>query len=86
MIESLRFGGGSPPQAGEKLVQGDAAVPYRFDWKWDVCDGRLRAFHALDMAFSFDNTDAVSRPPEAASRTTRTPRPAKWSTEVEGLA
>ena len=56
MIESLRMGGGSLTQAGEKADPGDAAVyAYRFDWKSDVCDGRLRAFHALDMAFTHDN-------------------------------
>jgi para-nitrobenzyl esterase len=57
MVESLWMGGGSLTQAGEKADQGGApAYAYRFDWKSDICDGRLRAFHALDMAFTFDNT------------------------------
>ena len=56
MVESLRMGGGSLTQAGEKADQGGAPVyAYRFDWKSDILDGRLRAFHALDMAFTFDN-------------------------------
>ncbi len=56
MVESLRMGGGSLTQAQEKADQGGAAVyAYRFDWKSDILDGRLRAFHALDMAFTFDN-------------------------------
>lgn len=56
MIESLRMGGGSLTQAAEKADQGGApAYAYRFDWRSEVCDGRLRSFHALDMAFTFDN-------------------------------
>jgi para-nitrobenzyl esterase len=56
MVESLWLGGGSLTQAGEKADQGGAPVyAYRFDWRSDICDGRLRAFHALDMAFTFDN-------------------------------
>jgi para-nitrobenzyl esterase len=58
MIESLRMGGGSLTQARNKAALGGAPVyAYRFDWNSSVCDGRLRAFHALDMAFTFDNTD-----------------------------
>jgi para-nitrobenzyl esterase len=57
MVESLRMGGGSLTQAQEKADQGGAPVyAYRFDWRSDILDGRLRAFHALDMAFTFDNT------------------------------
>ena len=56
MVESLRMGGGSLTQAGEKADEGGAPVyAYRFDWKSDILDLRLRAFHALDMAFTFDN-------------------------------
>jgi para-nitrobenzyl esterase len=56
MVESLRMGGGSLTQAQEKADQGGAPVyAYRFDWRSDILDGRLRAFHALDMAFTFDN-------------------------------
>jgi para-nitrobenzyl esterase len=56
MVESLRMGGGSLTQAGEKADLGGAPVyAYRFDWRSDILDGRLRAFHALDMAFTFDN-------------------------------
>ena len=28
-----------------------------FTWQSPVLDGRLRAFHTLDIAFAFDNTD-----------------------------
>src|SRR5262249_20723881 len=36
---------------------GTPAYGYRFDWNPAIHDGRLGAFHSLEIAFAFDNTD-----------------------------
>jgi para-nitrobenzyl esterase len=46
--------------AERKAAQGRAPVwLYSFDWETPVFDGRLKAFHALDVPFVFETIDAV---------------------------
>jgi para-nitrobenzyl esterase len=53
-----RFRVGSIRLAERKAAGGPAPVfMYRFDFTTPVLDGRLRACHALDIAFCFDNLD-----------------------------
>jgi para-nitrobenzyl esterase len=45
--------------AERKAAQGRAPVwLYTFDWETPVLDGRLKAFHALDVPFVFETIDA----------------------------
>jgi para-nitrobenzyl esterase len=46
--------------AERKAAQGGAPVwLYSFDWETPVFEGRLKAYHALDVPFVFDTIDAV---------------------------
>jgi para-nitrobenzyl esterase len=46
--------------AERKAAKGKAPVYlYSFDWETPVFDGRLKAFHALDVPFTFDTIDFV---------------------------
>ncbi|MBN1641422.1 MAG: carboxylesterase/lipase family protein [Anaerolineae bacterium] len=48
--------------AERKLAAGGAPVyMYLFAWRTPVLDGRLRATHALEMPFVFDNVDRAAR-------------------------
>jgi para-nitrobenzyl esterase len=47
--------------AERKAAQGRAPVwMYSFDWETPVFDGRLKAYHALDVPFVFNTIDAVN--------------------------
>ncbi len=47
--------------AERKFAQGRAPVwLYSFDWETPVFDGRLKAYHALDVPFVFNTIDAVN--------------------------
>jgi len=47
-------------QADRKAAQGKASVyQYYFTWKSPVRDGKLRAFHTVEIPFVFDNVDAA---------------------------
>jgi para-nitrobenzyl esterase len=56
---SMMFVNGANVQMEERAAKTSAAplYAYRFDWRPDICDGRLGAFHSLEIAFAFDNTD-----------------------------
>ena len=56
---SMMFANGAIVQMEERASTAGAAAlyAYRFDWCPDIYDGRLGAFHSLDIAFAFDNTD-----------------------------
>lgn len=44
--------------AGRRVARGGAPVwMYSFDWRTPVHDGRLKAPHAMDVAFTFDTID-----------------------------
>ena len=46
--------------AARKAARGQAPVyMYSFDWETPVFDGKLKAFHALDVPFTFDTIDLV---------------------------
>jgi para-nitrobenzyl esterase len=50
----------STTQAERKVAQGGAPVwLYSFDWETPLFDGKLKAFHALDVPFVFRTIDAV---------------------------
>ncbi len=47
--------------AERKVAQGRAPVwMYSFDWETPVFDGKLKAYHALDVPFVFNTIDAVN--------------------------
>jgi len=47
-------------EADRKATQGKAPVyQYYFTWKSPVRDGKLRAFHTIEIPFVFDNVDAA---------------------------
>jgi len=47
--------------AERKVAQGRAPVwVYSFDWETPIFDGKLKAYHALDVAFVFNTIDAVN--------------------------
>jgi para-nitrobenzyl esterase len=45
-------------EAEERARQGSPAWVYQLDWRSPADDGRLRAFHTLDIPLVFDNTGA----------------------------
>ncbi|HXW63128.1 MAG TPA: carboxylesterase family protein [Candidatus Acidoferrales bacterium] len=54
------FRAGVLTEADRKAVQGKGAVyQYYFTWKSPVRDGKLRAFHTIEIPFVFDNVDAA---------------------------
>ena len=54
----MRFAAGAIQQVEQRAGERKAPVyAYRFDWVSDVMHRRLRAFHSLEIAFTFDNTD-----------------------------
>jgi para-nitrobenzyl esterase len=59
VIASMLFANGSIVQVEERATKASAApvYSYRFDWCPDIYDKRLGAFHSLEIAFTFDNTD-----------------------------
>jgi para-nitrobenzyl esterase len=59
VVASMMFVGGALDQMEDRAAQKDAtpAYAYRFDWCPDIYDGRLLAFHSLEIGFAFDNTD-----------------------------
>lgn len=58
MVASMFFANGSIAQVEERAKLHRApAYAYRFDWRSDIRDGRLGAFHSLEIAFTFDNTN-----------------------------
>lgn len=56
---SMMFVNGAIVQMEERAAKPGAAplYAYRFDWKPDIYDGKLGAFHSLEIGFVFDNTD-----------------------------
>jgi para-nitrobenzyl esterase len=51
---------GVTTEANRKATQGKGAVyQYYFTWKSPVRDGKLRAFHTVEIPFVFDNVDAA---------------------------
>jgi para-nitrobenzyl esterase len=51
---------GVTTEADRKAAQGKAPVyQYYFTWKSPVRDGKLRAFHTVEIPFVFDNVDAA---------------------------
>ncbi|HZM43912.1 MAG TPA: carboxylesterase/lipase family protein [Burkholderiales bacterium] len=47
--------------AERKVAQGRAPVwMYSFDWETPIFDGKLKAYHALDVPFVFNTIDAVN--------------------------
>ena len=56
---AMMFSGEAIKQIEERAGQAGAApvYGYRFDWRPDIYDGRLGAFHSLEIAFTFDNTE-----------------------------
>jgi para-nitrobenzyl esterase len=47
--------------AERKVAQGRAPVwVYSFDWETPIFDGKLKAYHALDVPFVFNTIDAVN--------------------------
>jgi para-nitrobenzyl esterase len=67
--------------AERKADRGGAPVyMYSFDWQTPVFDGRLKAFHALDVPFTFDNLDHVnSTDRSAAARQLAATMSATWA-------
>jgi para-nitrobenzyl esterase len=59
VVTSMMFVGGALDQMEDRaaLTGATPAFAYRFDWCPDIYDGRLGAFHSLEIAFTFDNTD-----------------------------
>ena len=54
------FGRGTAMEAERKAAQGRAPVyHYYFAWNSPVREGKLRAFHNLEIPFVFDNVDAA---------------------------
>jgi para-nitrobenzyl esterase len=54
------FRAGVVTEADRKALQGKGAVyQYYFTWKSPVRDGKLRAFHTIEIPFVFDNVDAA---------------------------
>jgi len=54
------FRAGVMTEAERKAAQGKAPVyQYYFTWKSPVRDGKLRAFHTVEIPFVFDNVDAA---------------------------
>jgi para-nitrobenzyl esterase len=54
------FRAGVMTEADRKALQGKGAVyQYYFTWKSPVRDGKLRAFHTIEIPFVFDNVDAA---------------------------
>jgi len=54
------FRAGVATEADRKAAQGKGAVyQYYFTWKSPVRDGKLRAFHTVEIPFVFDNVDAA---------------------------
>jgi para-nitrobenzyl esterase len=54
------FRAGVVTEADRKALQGQGAVyQYYFTWKSPVRDGKLRAFHTIEIPFVFDNVDAA---------------------------
>jgi para-nitrobenzyl esterase len=52
------FRAGVVTEAERKATQGAGAVyQYYFTWRSPVHDGKLRAFHTLEIPFAFDNVD-----------------------------
>jgi para-nitrobenzyl esterase len=55
------FRAGVLTEADRKAAQGKAAVyQYYFTWRSPVREGKLRAFHTLEIPFVFDNVDAAT--------------------------
>jgi len=58
IIGSDNFRRGVLAAAGQKAAQGGApAYMYYFNWQSTAREGKLRAFHCLDIPFAFDNVD-----------------------------
>src|SRR6185312_10443409 len=56
--ELSAFRGGTDLEAERKAAQGKASVyKYYFQWYSPVREGKLRAFHTVDIPFAFDNVD-----------------------------
>jgi para-nitrobenzyl esterase len=54
------FRAGVLTEADRKAAQGKAAVyQYYFTWRSPVREGKLRAFHTVEIPFVFDNVDAA---------------------------
>jgi para-nitrobenzyl esterase len=57
-VMSMLFADPAMAQVEQRAASGGALVyAYRFDWCPEIYDGRLGAFHSLEIAFTFDNTD-----------------------------
>jgi len=58
VVSSMMFVGGAIDQMEDRATLKGAtpAYAYRFDWCPDIYDGRLGAFHSLEIGFTFDNT------------------------------
>ncbi|HXA93443.1 MAG TPA: carboxylesterase family protein [Steroidobacteraceae bacterium] len=55
------FRAGVLTEADRKAAQGKAAVyQYYFTWRSPVREGKLRAFHTVEIPFVFDNVDAAT--------------------------
>jgi hypothetical protein len=46
-------------QSERQTANGGAVYNYLFDWKTPLYEGRPRAYHNSDLAFWFNNTDAM---------------------------
>ncbi len=59
VLTSMMFADGAMSQVEQHAARSNVAPVYfyRFDWCPDIYDGRLGAFHSLDIGFTFDNTD-----------------------------
>ena len=61
LASDATFRPGVITEAERKAAQGKAPVyHYYFTWKSPVRDGKLRAFHTLEIPFVFDNVDAAT--------------------------
>jgi para-nitrobenzyl esterase len=61
IISSDLFRKGVLTSAGLKAAQGAAPVyMYYFNWQSTVREGKLRAFHCIDIPFAFDNVDVCA--------------------------
>jgi len=58
ILSDLRFGANAHTQAERKAARGEAPVyKYYFTWQSPVREGKLKAYHCIDIPFAFNNVD-----------------------------
>jgi len=61
IFSDIRFGSSAQTLAERKAAQGTANLyKYYFTWRSPVHDGKLKAYHCIDIPFAFNNVDVAA--------------------------